>query len=84
MSKTSRSANAANDDELHLDRLLGRPVFAANNQPVGRLEEFRAELRGRECVITAYVIGVIGLFERLGLGVRLLVGRKPGRGYVAR
>jgi hypothetical protein len=69
--------------ELHLDRLLGRPVLAGNNQRVGRLEEFRAETRGTELVITDYVIGVAGLSERLGLGFKLLFGMKRS-GYVAR
>jgi hypothetical protein len=69
--------------EVRLDRLLGRPVLAANDQRVGRLEEFRTEVRGTECVVTEYVIGVAGVLERLGLGVKLLVGRPRG-GYVAR
>ena len=69
--------------ELRLDRLLGRQVLSGNNRPVGRLEEFRAEKRGAGYVITDYVIGVAGLLERLGLGVKLLLGRKTG-GYLAR
>ena len=69
--------------ELRLDSLLGRPVLAGNNHRVGRLEEFRTEMRGTECVITEYVIGVAGLSERLGLGVKLLFGRSR-TGYVAR
>jgi hypothetical protein len=69
--------------ELRLDRLLGRQVLAANNQPVGRLEEFRAEKQGRDLVITGYVIGGAGLFERLHVGVKLLFGGHTG-GYVAR
>jgi hypothetical protein len=50
---TARSKDSANDlrtGELRLDRLLGRQVLARNNQPVGRLEEFRAEIRGTGCV----------------------------------
>jgi sporulation protein YlmC with PRC-barrel domain len=66
-----------------LDRLLGRRVLARNNRRIGRLEEFRAESRGTECVITDYVIGVAGLFERLGVGVRLVLGLRRGSGYVA-
>jgi hypothetical protein len=68
--------------ERRLDRLLGRRVLAANNRPVGRLEEFRAERRGDDYVITDYVIGVGGLVERLGVGVRLIFGRSGG-GYLA-
>jgi hypothetical protein len=69
--------------EVRLDRLLGREVRARNNQAVGRLEEFRAERRGRTLVVVEYVIGVAGLFERLGLGVKLILGIRGG-GYVAR
>jgi hypothetical protein len=83
---TARSKDSANDlrkGELRLDRLMGRQVLARNNQPVGRLEEFRAEKRGTGCVIVEYVIGAAGFLERLGLGVKLLFGRRAG-GYVAR
>jgi hypothetical protein len=69
---------------LRLDRLLGRPVLTANNRRLGRLEEFRAERRGREWIVTEYVIGAQGLLERLGLGIRLLLGSERAAGYVAR
>jgi hypothetical protein len=78
-----RSARQTSERELRLDRLLGRQVLAANNRPVGRLEEFRATTRGRGYQITEYVIGAAGLLERLGVGVMLLIGRRTG-GYVAR
>lgn len=77
------SAIDASDRELRLDRLLGRPVLARDNQSVGRLEEFRAEQHGRDWAIMEYVIGAAGLLERLGVGVKLLFG-KAGGGYVAR
>ncbi len=70
--------------ELRLDRLLGRRVFGRNNQSIGRIEEFRAEKHGTGCVLTGYVIGRAGLFERLGVGVRLILGRRAGGGYLAR
>jgi hypothetical protein len=72
------------DRELRLDRLLGREVRTANNRRLGRLEEFKAEQRGHEWVVTEYVIGVAGLAERLGLGVRLVLGFERVGGYVAR
>jgi hypothetical protein len=68
--------------ERRLDRLLGRRVLAANDRLVGRLEEFRAERRGDDYVITDYVIGVGGLIERLGVGLRLIFGRS-GSSYLA-
>lgn len=69
--------------EVRLDDLLGREVLAANNRRVGRIEEFRAEVRGGACEITAFVLGEAGLYERLDLGVRMIFGRH-GSGYVAR
>jgi len=68
---------------VRLDRLLGRQVLARNNQAMGRLQEFRAEKRGNGCVVVGYAIGVAGLIERMGLGVKLLFGVRGG-GYVAR
>jgi hypothetical protein len=69
---------------VRLDRLLGRVVVATNNQPLGRIEEFRVEPRGSEWVIAQFVIGPAGLVERLGIGVKLVLGLKRGRGFVAR
>jgi hypothetical protein len=69
---------------VRLDRLLGRQVHTANNRRLGRLEEFRAEPRGADWIVTEYVIGAAGLAERLGLGVRLILGINRAGGYVAR
>lgn len=69
--------------ELRVDRLLGREVFTRNGRRAGRLEEFRAEKHGTAWVVTEFVIGMAGLFERLGVGVKLLFGHLGG-GYVAR
>jgi hypothetical protein len=69
---------------VRLDRVLGRRVLAANNRTVGRIEEFRAERRGTGWVVTAYTIGSAGLWERLGLGARLLYGAGKRHGYIAR
>ena len=67
---------------VRLESLLGREVLAGHMR-VGRIEEFRAEQRATGCEITDYVIGSAGLWERLNLGLKLLVG-KSGSGYVAR
>jgi hypothetical protein len=69
---------------IRLDRLLGREVLTANNRRLGRLEEFRAERRGAEWVVTEYVIGVAGLLKRMGLATRLILGIGRARGYTAR
>jgi len=70
--------------DIRLDRLVGREVYTANHRRLGRLQEFRAERRGTSWVITEYVIGPAGLVERLGLGVRLILGIERAAGYVAR
>jgi hypothetical protein len=70
--------------DVRLDRLVGREVYTANNRRLGRLQEFRAERRGTTWVITEYLIGAAGLMERLGLGVRLILGITRATGYVAR
>lgn len=77
------SSNDTYPREVRLDRLLGRRVLAPNNQPIGRLEEFRVEKRGSGLVITEYVIGAAGLAERMGVTIKLLFGRRAG-GYTAR
>lgn len=71
------------EGEVRLDQLVGREVLAGNNRRVGRLQEFRAEVRDGACVVTEMVIGVAGLLERLGLGVKMILG-KTGGGFVAR
>jgi hypothetical protein len=83
MSTTSDASNGLKPRELRLDRVVGRQVLGKNDRPVGRLEEFRAEMRGSGCVITEFVIGRAGLLERLCVGVQLLFGRARG-GHIAR
>jgi hypothetical protein len=69
---------------LRLDWLVGREVYTANNRRLGRLEEFRAARQSNHWIIGEYVVGTAGLLERLGLGVRLILGiNRPG-GYVVR
>ena len=65
--------------EVRLERLLGRRVLTMNNRVAGRLEELRVERDGGSHVVTQYVLGPIGLFERLRLGIGLIVGhvRRP-------
>jgi hypothetical protein len=72
-----------NDHEVRLERLLGRRVLAPNNQALGRLEEIRVEQLGHRYVVTEYVLGALGLAERMGLGVKLLFGGR-GSGYAVR
>ncbi len=81
--KVPDPASGLQPRELRLDCLIGRKVFAPNNRSVARLEEVHAEMHGKGCVITEYVLGSAGLSERLGVSVRLLFGRRGG-GYIAR
>ena len=74
----------SNATELRIEELLGRQLLGGNNQPDGRIEEFRAEVNANGCVIREVVIGTIGLLERLDLGARLVIGTKPKGGRVAR
>jgi hypothetical protein len=61
------------DQEIHLDLLLGRSAVARNGKPIGRIEEFRAERRGHELVVTEYHLGPEALLERLSVsGLRFL------------
>jgi hypothetical protein len=69
--------------EIRLEDLLGREVLAGNNRTVGRIEEFRGEIKGDSCEITGFVIGVAGLYERLGLSVKMVFGNGGG-GHLAR
>jgi hypothetical protein len=80
--ESDRSTTRATTRADRLDRLLGRRVLARNNQIVGRLEEFRADVDAADWVITHYVIGGAGLFERLGVGMKALFGARSG-GYLA-
>jgi hypothetical protein len=70
--------------QFRLDHVIGRRVLTANNRSLGRLEECRAERTGANWVVTEWVIGPAGLFERLGLGTRLVLGIEPHGGYIAR
>lgn len=83
MSPVRESKTDAQPREVRLDRLIGVQVLTRSNRPAGRLEEFRTEMRGKDCVVAAFVLGGAGLMERLGLGMNLLFGRAVG-GYVAR
>jgi hypothetical protein len=70
-------------DELRLDELLGRRVLGPDNHSVGRLEEVRASVDGATIRVDAYVLGAGGLLERLGVGLRRVIGLRV-RGRVAR
>jgi len=54
--------------EIKVELILGKRVWALNGKPVGRLEEIRAELNNRnDCFVTEFLIGSYGMLERLSV-----------------
>ena len=52
--------------EIHLELLIGKRVFALNGRSIGRLEEVRAELNARGyCFVTEFLVGSYAFLERL-------------------
>ena len=76
--------------EIHLELLLGKQVFALNGRSIGRLEEVRAELNARGyCFVTEFLIGSYALFERLsawrmGRAILRTLHLRRGEGYRVR
>jgi len=66
-----------------MDQLVGRRVIDRHGRSVGRIQELRVEMRGSEWIVTRYLIGVAGMLERFGLGLKLLIGRRVS-GYMVR
>jgi hypothetical protein len=64
-----------NKNEVKLELLIGTRVVDANGKRVGRIEELLAEREGDELLVTHYLVGRYGLFERfsiLHVGIGLL------------
>jgi hypothetical protein len=78
----SASPSRRQSELLPLDRLVGRAVVDRDGRSAGRIQECQFDVRGREWVITAYVLGVGGLLERLNVGVKLVIGARI-RGMLA-
>ena len=77
----------ATASEVQVGLLLGQRVHDAEGQDVGRLEEIRATAEGGRCVVSEYVTGTRGTFERLssrrlGAYVLRLIGVGAGHGGV--
>lgn len=51
--------------EIHLEMLLGRPVFDSLGRRIGRIEEVIARDEGHETVIEEFHTGPAALVERL-------------------
>ncbi len=62
-------------NEVKLELLLGARVVDVNGARVGRIEEVLADRDGDELLVTHYLVGRYGLFERfsiLHIGIGLL------------
>jgi hypothetical protein len=69
--------------ELRLQNILGRQLLGADDHPVGRIEELRAQSTTHGYAVIEVVIGMRGLLERMNVGARL-VGAERTRNHVAR
>jgi hypothetical protein len=83
MSRGYAPGEEGREQQLRLERLLGRRVLTRENGTAGRIEEFRTAVRHGERVIVEYVLGRVGLMERLNIGFRQLFGLERS-GHVAR
>jgi len=53
--------------EVRVELLLGRKVLDPEGQPVGRIEEVRAEPLGNEMWVTEFLVGRSAMLERLSV-----------------
>ncbi|HEV7427791.1 MAG TPA: PRC-barrel domain-containing protein [Thermoanaerobaculia bacterium] len=68
-------------NEVKLELLLGTSVVDSNGEHVGHIEEVLADRDGDELLVTHYLVGRYGLFERfsihhIGLGVLRYLGSR--------
>ena len=54
------------DQEIHIERLVGRRVRDVDGKVVGRIEEFVIGYEDGEPIIREYLLGQAGLIQRLG------------------
>jgi sporulation protein YlmC with PRC-barrel domain len=52
--------------EIHLELLLGKRVYALNGRSIGRLEEVSVELQQGIATVNEFEVGTYALFDRLG------------------
>ena len=51
--------------EIHLELLLGKQVYALNGRAIGRVEEVCAELHQGDASVNEFLVGKYAIFERL-------------------
>lgn len=87
MKLVTRTSDDVNRPEsiatLAIDQLVGRRVVDRDGRSVGRIHEVRVDRRDAEWIVTHYLIGVAGLLERLGVGIKLLIGWRTS-GYIVK
>ena len=72
--------------QLHVELLLGKRIFALNGRPIGRLEEIRTIVDGGRCFVSEFLVGSYAVLERLAawkMGRTLMgvLGAKKEQGY---
>jgi sporulation protein YlmC with PRC-barrel domain len=75
--------------EIKLELLLGRQVYALNGRVIGRLEDVCAEVNQETASVNEYLIGTYAIFVRLsaweiGRAVLGLLGSSIKSGYRVR
>jgi hypothetical protein len=75
--------------EIHLELLVGRRVYALNGRAIGRLEEARAEVHQGNASVTEFLVGTYGVFERfaaweIGRTILSLFGSLIKGGYAVK
>ena len=51
--------------EIHLELLLGKQVFALNGRPIGRLEEVCVQVQQGVATVNEFEVGSYAFFDRL-------------------
>jgi sporulation protein YlmC with PRC-barrel domain len=72
--------------EIHLELLLGKQVYALNGRPIGRLEEVCVQLQEGVATVNEFEVGTYALFDRLsawqiGRSILGLFGSLSKSGY---
>jgi sporulation protein YlmC with PRC-barrel domain len=68
--------------EIHLERIIGEPIFDSTGREIGRLEEVRARRVGEELVVVDFLIGKGALVERFSMQLLGLFGIGRAEGLI--
>lgn len=72
--------------QIHVERLLGKRVFALNGRSIGRLEEIRTAKDRGHYFVSEFLVGNYAMLERLsawsiGRALLRIFGAKREEGY---